>query len=425
MSSNSVLLEDSTTATIRPEETCRFYLSRKKRFCRLQKMTGRQNCVQHIEIHVNKGGLSSEENYRMRCPLDPSHTCDKRKLEKHLKNCNKTKLIPKDPWYVTGINSGDSENETNLVKMLRDVPPEEIERLIAKIRSTCVELPPISKGDRIHSSMEENIQTFENCDGAIKKLIQNASLLAILESNNVLLCPCNYVEFGAGRGQLTTSIIEAIPEEDISECCFVLVDRGTNRRKLDSKHRQIGRMNVVRLRTDIKDLCLARLKVLENSNPVVGVSKHLCGCATDLSLRCIVNSITNITFAGALIALCCHHRCNWSDYVGKDFFKEHSLTPRDFSVITLMTSWAVCCFRNDGKDENDDQGPLHFVSDVEKEEVGILCKRLIDAGRVDHLSKLGFDVKLIEYTSKAVTLENIALLLTKKCEEDTDRTILN
>lgn len=419
MSSNSILPNDGSTAVIKHDETCRFYLSRKKRFCRLQKMNGRQHCVQHVETHVDNslGQPSLEESYRMRCPLDPSHTCDKRKLQKHLKNCNKTKLIPKDLWYVAGINSGEAQSDADLVKMLRDVPASEIEQLITKIRSISTELPHISNNnDKIHSSMEANILKFENCDGAMKKLIQNASLLAILESNNVLMCPCNYIEFGAGRGQLTASIIEAIPQENVSKCCFVLVDRGTNRRKLDSKHRLIGHIEVMRLRTDIKDLCLERLEVLQNSNPVVGVSKHLCGCATDLSLRCIVNSMTNITFTGALIALCCHHRCNWSDYVGKDFFQKFSLTPRDFSIITLMTSWAVCCFRNEGESKNDDdKGPLHFVNDIEKEEIGVLCKRLIDAGRVDYLSKIGFDARLIEYANKSVTLENIALLLRNKC----------
>jgi len=39
---------------------------------------------------------------------------------------------------------------------------------------------------------------------------------------------------------------------------------------------------------DIKDLCLAKLSLLKDKK-LVGVSKHLCGCATDLTLKCLVN----------------------------------------------------------------------------------------------------------------------------------------
>lgn len=81
---------------------------------------------------------------------------------------------------------------------------------------------------------------------------------------------------------------------------------------------------------------------------IVALSKHLCGNATDLTLRCVTkSSLTNnvqTTVEGGgdddnndkssqqtttttttktiskqpvaiLIALCCHHRCKWSDYI--------------------------------------------------------------------------------------------------------------
>ena len=55
---------------------------------------------------------------------------------------------------------------------------------------------------------------------------------------------------------------------------------------------------------------------------VVGVSKHLCGAATDLTLRCLETFSASGNAKGKietiLIALCCHHRCDWNIYVGKD-----------------------------------------------------------------------------------------------------------
>jgi tRNA:m4X modification enzyme len=49
-----------------------------------------------------------------------------------------------------------------------------------------------------------------------------------------------------------------------------------------------------------------------------------------------------IRIEGILIALCCHHRCDWSSYVGKDFLLKRGLTGDDFSILQGITSWAVC-----------------------------------------------------------------------------------
>lgn len=46
--------------------------------------------------------------------------------------------------------------------------------------------------------------------------------------------------------------------------------------------------------------------------------------------------------SGAVIALCCHHRCAWKPYVGKNFFKQCGLVARDYQVISSMSSWATC-----------------------------------------------------------------------------------
>ena len=46
-------------------------------------------------------------------------------------------------------------------------------------------------------------------------------------------------------------------------------------------------IELVRLRADIQDLCLAGLSpyLTEQKESVVGISKHLCGAATDLAIR--------------------------------------------------------------------------------------------------------------------------------------------
>lgn len=46
----------------------------------------------------------------------------------------------------------------------------------------------------------------------------------------------------------------------------------------------------------------------------------------------------------------------------------------------------------------------------ERDEIGIQCKRLIDMGRLDYLQKLGYQVELVSYIDKSISLENVALI---------------
>ena len=106
---------------------------------------------------------------------------------------------------------------------------------------------------------------------------------------------------------------------------------------------------------DIVDLDLSRVGVLKGRG-MVGLSKHLCGAATDLALRCLVSTLhapsgsdgvtmTAPRLCGVAIALCCHHQCSWSHLVGHEFLTDLGFSARDFHVISHMTSWAVCGIR--------------------------------------------------------------------------------
>ena len=47
----------------------------------------------------------------------------------------------------------------------------------------------------------------------------------------------------------------------------------------------------------------------------------------------------------------------------------------------------------------------------EQENIGIMCKRLIDYGRVQYIEKQGLKASLVKYTSRDITPENIALVV--------------
>ena len=45
---------------------------------------------------------------------------------------------------------------------------------------------------------------------------------------------------------------------------------------------------------------------------------------------------------GVVFALCCHHRCNWPHYVGREFMTELGLGPDEFHLLCCLSSWATC-----------------------------------------------------------------------------------
>ncbi|XP_008835494.2 tRNA:m(4)X modification enzyme TRM13 homolog, partial [Nannospalax galili] len=118
----------------------------------------------------------------------------------------------------------------------------------------------------------------------------------------------------------------------------------------------------------------------EGKLPVVGIGKHLCGVATDLALQCLLETYAasygerneeplakrikndktekemntlakegnersvpekQTPVAGIVIALCCHHRCDWRHYVGKEYFRALGLGAVEFYYFQRMSSWAT------------------------------------------------------------------------------------
>jgi tRNA:m4X modification enzyme len=119
---------------------------------------------------------------------------------------------------------------------------------------------------------------------------------------------------------------------------------------------------VARACVDIANLDLAAAPLVAgNPDPVVLCGKHLCGAATDMTLACVANQ-RGETFgsaeppakrsgppphvAGLCIALCCHQRCDWAHYVNRSFFVRRGFSAREFKIITLLSSWAICGVRS-------------------------------------------------------------------------------
>ena len=51
----------------------------------------------------------------------------------------------------------------------------------------------------------------------------------------------------------------------------------------------------------------------------------------------------NKPLLGIMIALCCHHRCDWGSFVGKKYILEKAgFCPQEFKLLCGITSWATC-----------------------------------------------------------------------------------
>ena len=162
---------------------------------------------------------------------------------------------------------------------------------------------------------------------------------------------------------------------------------------------------------DIKDLDLSLVPEVKDT-PIVSVSKHLCGCATDLTLRCLSQPKVHTLSTGIVIALCCHHACTYEDYINLDFLEQNQISSVDFLKMCVMSNWATCGNVNEERWNEKTQWPN--LSFSERRELGLMTKRVIDIGRVLFLESVGYTAELIYYCDRQHSLENAALIARKR-----------
>uniref|UniRef100_H2LDW2 tRNA:m(4)X modification enzyme TRM13 n=1 Tax=Oryzias latipes TaxID=8090 RepID=H2LDW2_ORYLA len=433
---------------------CNFFLERKKRFCKMMVGKGQRFCGEHANA------VSSRADARI-C------TVAEDKLEKHLKKCN-SRQKPKP----VGFSPPSLHPSINTFNHFSIYYPSiihlwsELELLLEKLKKASEGLQcEVEDNFLSHPALQEELVNPKNGDPAHKHLKQQASILGHLDELGLLRRGRCFVEFGAGRGKLSHWIHEALKNngdlkgsEDLQ---LLLVERSSIRFKVDGKHQDAG-VQFERLQVDIEHLDLSKVPLLQDKKfPLVGVGKHLCGAATDLALRCLLEtsrlrdpeteppqkrlkpsepaaeatpgdsgacsgaSVSPVL--GLAVALCCHHRCEWRHFVGRQFFLERGLGAAEFSAFCRMSSWATCGVRAANQDYSshhstnqeraeEEHEPLDetdtmnkFLSAVEREKIGRLCKRLIDSGRCHFLKSQGFSSRLTCYTDQGVTLENVLL----------------
>ncbi|KAF4021558.1 hypothetical protein G4228_013200 [Cervus hanglu yarkandensis] len=373
-----------------PEEgRCGYFVEKKKRFCRMVVAAGKRFCGEHA-------GASEEENARKRilCPLDPKHTVYEDQLAKHLKKCN-SREKPKPDFFIQDINAG-LKDETEIPDQLvpiSSLSEEQLENLIKKLRKASEGLNCTLK-DQImsHPALHDALNDPKNGDSAAKHLKQQVD----------------------GKHRKKNSVFERL-QIDIQHLCLNLALRCLVETYAASCEERNEEPLAKRIKNDKTE-------------------KEINTLAKEGNEKNIPEKWTPV--AGIVIALCCHHRCDWRHYVGKEYFRALGLGAVDFHYFQRMSSWATCGMRktsleasnistkrrdkqNDGSEEHDDGGYTitddspeslpGFLTVEEKKKIGHLCKLLIDQGRIKYLQQKGFSPALQYYIDPLVSLENVLL----------------
>ncbi|KAJ3117543.1 hypothetical protein HK100_000800 [Physocladia obscura] len=224
---------------------------------------------------------SENEKTREICPLCHTPIAAKM-LDKHTRKCNAKPPEYMPDFFKLDANVGSVVTQTT-EGHLRDLSDLQRTQFFAKVK----------KAYKMAISLEDGIaEIFDSSEKkrkepepeASKNHTQVNALVDRLKSStlNSLSSKFCYLEFGCGTAELSQKVNEEIIIMDNSRPQFVLIDRGASRWKVKNER---GRFE--KLRIDIKDLVLSGCEPLkkEDFTGIVCISKHLCGSATDLTLR--------------------------------------------------------------------------------------------------------------------------------------------
>lgn len=262
-----------------------------------------------------------------------------------------------------------------------------------------------------------------------KHVLQESALLGLMQRHG-MGCDAGttVVELGAGTGSFTRHIALAFPAT-APDAHFVVLDRQAFRshRRVDGRMRKMG-MHITRHTLDVRDFRADMLPV--DSERTLFVSKHFCGPATDMALQLACNVAATGMRTAMCLATCCHGIMSAAVPFG-GHVSLHLYLPSMLDVLTVLhyaalqeylrdelgfrerDDWAMLCSCTGWATMNDtgalDVCPATGRTRAQKQQLGALCKRLIDQSRVRALRASGFaDAKLVIYTDQSV--ENRAIV---------------
>lgn len=306
---------------------CHFWIPRKGRYCNMTAKSPSEFCGQH-RITDQDGNV-----LRIPCPFTTSHTTTPSLLKAHIITCSFRPQPPPD-CFSLDVNQG-LPNMPRLISNLDAMDLTDFSNLSEFIEQTYMQvvapLEPFAVCELTHPVLDQRLST---CLVG-KHVTQLSSLVGNLQHANLLSQEFAYVEFGCGSGELSRYVKDAAGQQAYN----LLIDRKKFKLKVGSKFKYGPWKHVL---IDIKDLDLS--EVVEQ--PMVAVSKHCCGAAMDLSLRCVLNyfkySSLQAPVKGMVMAICCHSLCTYQAYCNIAFLNKCNITRIIFEQMCIVSTWAVC-----------------------------------------------------------------------------------
>lgn len=489
---------ESTEDLLENWTQCQHFMRNKARYCNLNRVANSLFCGNHRPVdesytpRILKDAQFSgfTEIYRIPCPIDPTHTIFNYNLEAHKKICNtgtRLALLEREPYYQKDCNSGanlPSDTDPSISSDNSNPNPSppvvDVELLLRKvqecyqryvemeIQEPFTEIPSYLNQEELFKLVAGGAVAFDR----VRHAHQDVHIACQMATESMF--PTNpssskrhvYVELGAGKGMLGLTVKSAAEQCCPGKSSLVMVERTGVHRKADKTLRENSDLAFTRIRMDIRDCFLAGLpgiaRTVDDSSQrpsVVLVAKHLCGLATDITLRSLESlqlsttsspssesMATEESFYGVSIATCCHHACDWKDYINPNWLLSCGFTSHEFKVMTHWSGWAHTVGTGvrmakvkptesstiaeteedptaEGQDGNehsvpmaDLSGPSHRPRGLSYEEmsrIGKMVKRILDHGRVLYLRDMGFVVCQRRYCDKELSPECYLILATR------------
>ena len=458
---------------------CELYIIKKDRYCHFEKYKGSEYCVYHR--------IQEKDEYLI-CPYDPKHRILKHKYKNHLKVCNtlsNKKNLENNEWYIKEFNKAkpdknhilpndeelnklynikfeliSSEEFEHYIKIIlksyeiaknlydKYIKDNDLENYVNKTLNVNLKNKDIYYSiSGINVDIDNDLKHTEQRQHLEKHSIQNEALSDLVfksglmnkDSENIIV-----VEFGAGKGGLS----EAINKENNDKAIYILLERAGVRFKKENKNQKY---HSIRFKTDIINFNLNYIdnldkitkeekqkKLLEEKGyNIIGIAKHICGCAFDISLTSIFNYSQQEKIKGLVMATCCHHICR-VELLNHLYYYTDTLNLNLKEIIFLFksTSWLFSHdeiqkikeekFKKDNKDKNEiiiedekikNKEQINNIFqkyNLDRKYIGILAKYIIDIGRCICLINKGFSKTLyLKYCSNSITTENNVILALK------------
>lgn len=378
---------------------CHFFLEKKRRHCKFDAVPGKAYCGNHLYEGEGVGPK------RVPCPWDPKggHTVLESELERHKNKCPgylQRLAQQEQPCFAEDINAGPglevewpaglqplpapaqltqhtsgadaaadagATDGSSIRKRQRRQRPaqgaslvqaayaaamgeQRFMQLLQRVETACEQ---VCEAEPLSLALPPEAEPFLAPESAtcnrpfsLKHAQQQASIVGNMKQRGLLAGAAGvaYVEYGAGKGYLSHMLSLCCPEARK----VVMMDVRGFKEKAD---RSMRHLDMQRLRCDIKDFDVGKVPGLDSNGPWVALGKHLCGAATDFTLRSCARERQRQAgregqpqggVRGLAVATCCHHRCSWRHFVAQDVMLQLGFSPQEFEVIVWMTGWALC-----------------------------------------------------------------------------------